>query len=129
MIGPPPALPGLAPGDRASPRAWGKFKRHFWGRSLRQPHDRLVDRLLGADAVGGDEVDRKEGPAPPLERPPSSRSTSWARIKECGQGPAQVLGGPSQQASRLGPCDVPPGSMRRLRWPGQVSAQGALGLP
>ena len=35
MIGPPPDLPGLAPGGRPSPRAWGKFKRHFWGRSLR----------------------------------------------------------------------------------------------
>jgi hypothetical protein len=28
-------LPGLAPGGRPSRRAWGKFKRHFWGRSLR----------------------------------------------------------------------------------------------
>jgi hypothetical protein len=35
MIGSPPDLPGLAPGGRPSPRAWGKFKRHFWGRSLR----------------------------------------------------------------------------------------------
>jgi transposase InsO family protein len=31
-------LPGLAPGGRASPRAWGEFKRHFWGRSLRYQH-------------------------------------------------------------------------------------------
>jgi fatty acid desaturase len=38
VIGPPPDLPGLAPGGRASPRAWGKFKRHFWGRSLRYQH-------------------------------------------------------------------------------------------
>jgi hypothetical protein len=38
MIGPPPDLPGLAPGGRPSPRAWGKFKRHFWGRSLRYQH-------------------------------------------------------------------------------------------
>jgi phage/plasmid-associated DNA primase len=38
MIGSPSDLPGLAPGGRASPRAWGKFKRHFWGRSLRYQH-------------------------------------------------------------------------------------------
>ena len=46
MIGPPSDLPGLAPGGRASPRAWGKFKRHFWGRSLRyqQPLAFRLDR-------------------------------------------------------------------------------------
>ncbi len=38
MIGPPPDLPGPAPGGWASRRAWGKFKRRFWGRSLRHRH-------------------------------------------------------------------------------------------
>jgi Transposase DDE domain group 1 len=35
VISSPPDLPGLAPGGRLSPRAWGKFERHFWGSSLR----------------------------------------------------------------------------------------------
>src|ERR687896_1469435 len=46
MIGPPPDLPGLAPGGRPSPRAWGKFKRHFWGRSLR--HQQIDAFVVGA---------------------------------------------------------------------------------
>jgi transposase, IS5 family len=49
MIGPPPDLPGLAPGGRPSPRAWGEFKRHFWGRSLR--YQQILVRLAKRHGV------------------------------------------------------------------------------
>jgi len=49
VIDSPFDLPGLAPGGQASPRAWGKFKRHFWGRSLRYQHIKEQQLDLFAD--------------------------------------------------------------------------------
>src|SRR5215208_3177586 len=57
-------LPGLAPGGRASPRAWGEFKRHFWGRSLRHQHEGHAEPWLdlaewdeGAQDIALEDID------------------------------------------------------------------------